>query len=439
MFLKLENINLEFGEKVIFDKINFIFNRGDKIGIIGDNGSGKTSLLNIILKTQESSGTIILENNNVGFLAQDDSFEEVKLISKRKKEIETLLLQNEIIQDILKYSQLLEEYNSLLDENISSNQKDLMLGFNFNEKLFEKEKKEELSGGESTKFKLIKLFSQQYDYFLLDEPSNHLDLNAKKYLIENLKNLESFMLVSHDVELLNTTCNKILEIKNSSIKVYTGNYDNYIKEKNKEIREIEKIQTEYTTQKNKIQSNIDNLKSWSSNQLSKKTKHLKHGQVINDLGLGKGSADSGIRDTAKKIIKMREKMDSLETVEIQKDDNIKIKYLHFEKPNKEVLKIDNLKKFYDTFKLEIKEFLLLQNEKIAIQGKNGSGKSTLLKLISKEIQSDEGIMIIGDKVKVGYVSQKNETLNVNNTILQEVNNLGTHIEESELRLSLIHI
>lgn len=92
MLFKLENIFLEFGDKVIFENINFIFNKNDKIGIVGDNGAGKTSLFNLILNKIEFGGYRIFENENFGFLSQDDSFEDLKLISSRKEEIEDIKL-----------------------------------------------------------------------------------------------------------------------------------------------------------------------------------------------------------------------------------------------------------------------------------------------------------------------------------------------------------
>lgn len=433
MLFKLENINLEFGDKIIFNNINLIVNKNDKIGIIGDNGTGKTSLFNILLNKVEFSGNIIFENENFGFLSQDDSFENLKLISSRKEEIERLILKEEIINDAEKYNQLLEEYNNLVSDIDLSNEGELINGFNFNKELFEKEKKEKLSGGETTKLKLIRLFSQEYDYYLLDEPTNHLDLESKRYLITRLNRIKSFLVISHDVELLNETCNKILEIKNNQLSIYFGNYTKYLDEKGKEKGKILKIQTEHKKEKNKIQSKIDNLGSWSDQKMEEKTRNMAKGQVLNNMGTGRGSMEKGVSLTSKRLNKMKEKIDSFETPALDKETEIKIKYLDFINPNKCVLKINNLKKTFGSFTLDIETFEIFNNEKIALQGNNGSGKSTLLKLILNELKKDSGDIEIGDKVNLGYLAQKNETLNFKNSIMKEINDLNTDLDESELR------
>lgn len=431
MLFKLENINLEFGNKIIFDNLNFIFNEGDKIGIIGNNGIGKTSLLNIILNKIKFSGNKILENKNFGFLSQEDSIEQIELISSKKKEIEKLISKEEIINDSEKYTQLLEEYNNLIQENDFAKLEESIKIFNSNKELFEKEN---LSGGEIIKLKLIKLFSQNYDYYLLDEPTNYLDLESKYYLIKKLNQLKSFIIISHDVELLNKTCNKILEIKDNHLNIYLGNYNNFLEEKEKESEKILKIQTEHKKEKNKLKSKIVNIKSWSSQKIKDKTKHLGKGQVLNNMGTGHGSMEKGIILTSKKLNKMQEKINSFKTPTLNKEDKIKIKYLNFKKPNLNVLKINNLKKSFKNFNLYISIFEISNIEKIAIQGNNGSGKSTLLKLIVGKIKKDSGSIEIGNKVKLGYLSQKkNEILNFENTIIEEINDLNTNLNESELR------
>ncbi|MDA3855402.1 MAG: ABC-F family ATP-binding cassette domain-containing protein [Candidatus Woesearchaeota archaeon] len=433
MLLKLDNVSLEFTDKVIFDNANLIFNEGDKIGIIGDNGTGKTSLFNLILKKLDYSGDIIFENEILGYLSQDESFEELRLSSSKKEEIEKELLKEEVVNDTDKYNSLLEEYNKLIINDTIQNESILLEKFNFNEKLYLKEKKEELSGGESTKLKLIKLLSQDFDYLLLDEPSNHLDIKSKNTLIDELSKQKSYLIISHDVELLNQCCNKIVDIRNHKLNLYHGNYNSYLEEKTKEIEDILKTQTEHQKEKERIQQNIDNIKAWGNQKVKDKTTHLAYGQVLNNTGLGRGSMDSGIIATAKKLNKMFEKIKSFDTPELDREENLKIKYLNFNKPNTIVLKITDLEKKFENFKLSIENFKIEAEEKVAIQGLNGSGKSTLLKLIMNQLEKDKGDIEIGDKVKIGYLSQKNETLNFENTVFQEILDLDLNLDESEIR------
>lgn len=433
MLFKLQNIGVSFSEKQIFDKLQFIFNQGDKVGIIGDNGVGKSTLFNIIRNTIHYSGEVIFENNNFGYLSQDESFFELELISNRKKEIEDLLLKEEIINDSEKYNELLNEYNELVSNSISQEEDYLISRFNFNEELYNKEKKENLSGGEGTKLKLIKLFSQHFDYYLLDEPTNHLDIHSKNTLIDLLENVESYVIISHDIDLLNKCCNKIGEINNHTISMYIGNYDNYLEFKEKEKEEVFKKQTESKKEKKKIKETISNIKSASSQKVKEKTQDFGKGQVLRNMGNGRGGMESALREVSKKINKLEDKYDSIEDLELNKEENLKIKYLEFSKPNHQVLHITNLEKSFDKFKLRVKNFTIYCEEKIALQGNNGSGKSTFLKLITQEISQDRGEIIIGDRVKIGYLSQKNVVLNLNNTVLNEILELNVNIDEGEIR------
>lgn len=436
MLFKLENISLEFGEKVIFDSIDFVFNEGDKIGIVGDNGVGKSSLFNVVKNKVTYSGDVNFENNNFGVLGQDEGFLDLKLITDRRLEIEKLLLDSKVISDSSRYDELLTEYSSLIDGNSSTLEKDLLLLFKFNFELYSKEKKEHLSGGETTKLKLIKLFCKDYDYLLLDEPSNHLDRESRDVLIELLSRFRSFIVISHDVELLNRVCNKIVEIKNGSIRIYHGNYDVYLEQRNKEESDILKVHTEHKNKKEKIQRNIENIKAWSQQKVKDKSKHLASGQVLGNMGIGRGSMDSGIISTSKKLNKMFDKLDSFDTPELVLEDEIKIKYLNFEKSNKIILKFSDVCKSLGKFSLTGLDFLVESLDKVSLNGINGSGKSTILKLVVGELKSDSGVIEIGDRVKLGYLSQKNEGLNLNNSVLDEIFDLALDMKEGEIRKHL---
>jgi len=433
MLFKLENLSLEFGEKIIFESIDFIFNKGDKIGIVGDNGVGKSSLFNVILDRVNFFGDVIFENKNFGFLGQDEEFIDLKLIDERRIKIEKLLLEPEMISDSSRYDELLLEYSALIDGNSSSIEKELLLKFRFDYELYSKEKKEHLSGGETTKLKLIKLFCREYDYLLLDEPSNHLDRESRNVLVELLLAVESFIVVSHNVELLNKVCNKIVEIKDGKIKSYFGNYDVYLEQREKEDLDVLKVQTEHRNKKEKIQRNIDNIKAWSQQKVRDKSKHLAKGQVLGNMGIGRGSMDSGIISTSKKLNKMFDKIESFDTPEFVASEEIKIKYLNFEKPNKVVLKFLDVCKSLGDFSLSGLDFVVESSDKVSLQGVNGSGKSTILKLIVGELRTDSGLIEIGDRIKIGYLSQKNDGLSLNNLVLDEIFELGLDLKEGEIR------
>lgn len=439
LLLKLDNVSLEFLDKVIFDSINFVFNQGDKIGVVGDNGSGKTSLFNIILKNAQFSGSVILNSNNYGYLSQDDIFIDLALSSLRKKEIEKLLIQDKIISDIDGYNKLLEEYNSLINNDVFDGEDGLIEGFNFQKDLYFKEKQDELSGGENTKLRLIKLFMKEYDFYLFDEPTNHLDLTSKEFLIQKLLKLQSFIVISHDVELLNRTCNKIVEIRDSKLYVYSGNYDNYVNEKKKEKEKVLKIQEIHDKRRKKIENEIDKLENRvKASQIKARKVMLKSGGILKSDDKETYHANKSkmekFEDIKSKTIKKRSKeLDDLNTPEQEMVSTIKIKYFDFEEPNSIVIKINNLLIEFENFKLHVENLEVSKNDKIALLGDNGSGKSTLLKTIFGLNRKYSPELVLGSKVKIGYLDQKNQDFNFENSLLEEIRSINDFLEESVLR------
>ncbi|MFW6225748.1 MAG: ribosomal protection-like ABC-F family protein [bacterium] len=437
--LKLDNVSLEFLDKVIFNKINFVFNKGDKIGIIGDNGTGKTSLFNIIFKKIEFNGNVEINNQNYGYLSQDDSFEELSLSISRKKEIEKLLLNEDIIADIEQYNSLLEEYNALINDNIFEIENQLIKGFNFRKELYFKEQKEKLSGGETTKLRLIRLFSKEHDFYLLDEPTNHLDSSSKDFLVQKLIEIESFILISHDVELLNKVCNRIVEIKKSNINSYSGNYDVFLSERQKENDNVLKIQEIHNKKKKKIENEINKQENRVKGSQNKARSILaKSGGILKsddrEMYHVNKSKMQKFEDIKNKIVKKRtEELNNLNTPELDNISSIKIKYFNFQEPNNTVLQIDNLNINLDNFKLYIDKIEVEKKDKVAILGDNGSGKSTLLNTICGLNTKYSGKIILGSKVKIGYLGQKNKDFNFENSLLDEIKEVNTNLDESDLR------
>jgi ATP-binding cassette subfamily F protein 3 len=439
MILKFDKVNLSHADKKIFENLDFVFNTGDKIAIIGENGIGKTSFFNLILEqinTKIKNKDITIANQNVGYLKQEQATQNQNIQENKLKILEKQMLDEKILADPQKYEKILEEFNKLTNEQTTPKEQELLELFKFDKKLYQKEIKKNLSGGETTKLNLIKILAKQFDYYLLDEPSNHLDNQTKQILYKYLNdenNIKSYIIISHDVELLNNCCDKIIEIKDHKFNTYHGNYEHYIQEKQKENEKLLKIKSHNQNEIRKLRKNIENIKQWSSKKLNEMTSHLKPGQATSNFGVGRGSADSGMNKSGEKVTKMRKKMDSIDIPEIQNEEEIKIKYLDFKIPYTNVVKITKLKKKYETLNLNIEDLTFENNEKIAIQGKNGSGKSTLIKLILGEIKPDSGNIEISESVNFGYLSQKIENENNENTLLQELQNLKLDLEEHELR------
>jgi ATPase subunit of ABC transporter with duplicated ATPase domains len=246
------------------------------------------------------------------------------------------------------------------------------------------------------------------------------------WLLERKSN--SFIIVSHDVDLLNKCCNKILYVNDKKIKLYHGNYDKFFEKKELELEELMKQKEKNEKKKDRLKDQIDKIKSRFQHEISKRG-----GPVLRNLGTGKGSAEEAIVKAQKLIKRKTDEMDKVEDIKLPKDEKIKINYLGNEKSYTKVLEIENLVKILDDFTLKIKHFKIERGEKIGIIGKNGSGKTTLFKLILNKMQKDSGTIAIGNRVKMGYLSQKNEVLNPEKTVFEELENINLDFNETNVR------
>jgi ATP-binding cassette subfamily F protein 3 len=412
-----ENLNLMFGTETIYKDANFIINENDKVGLVGVNGAGKTTLFKVIMKDQElDSGKIIIsKTKRIGYLPQEIVLENKnitvfeylmnarpieKLETELKKLYEEVAVcdekdQKRIFKKIDKTQSLLEYYDVYNAENILF---EIIEDMKIDTSLLDM-KLNDLSGGQKSKIAFAHLLYSNPEILLLDEPTNHLDYSTRDYIINYLKKYRGTILViSHDVEFLDQITNKIMYLNkiDHEIKVYSGNYTTYLKKSQKEKiikeRHIEQEKKEY-----------DKLK---------------------DVVL-KYSNSSGKR---KKMAQSREKaLAKLEKNMIKKDKeykqvklNIKPKRLGSKIP----LKVNNISFGYDENKLLFKNlsFLINNNERFLIVGENGVGKSTLIKLLVKELKALEGNIWYGNKTDIAYYAQEQELLDVNKTILENVDN-----------------
>jgi ATP-binding cassette subfamily F protein 3 len=426
MLLQLDHLGVAFGEKVLFDNAHLVINKGDRIGIVAPNGSGKTTLFKVLLDVVSFEGQRRSTVHSIGYLSQDES-----LSSNRKEEIESLLADESVLADEQRYASLLEEY-----EHYVQNQERMQVIL---EQLsFDKEamNREGLSGGEHTKLKLAQVLSEDHDVLLLDEPTNHLDVPAKEALIRLLEEFPTVVFISHDVDLLNQFATSILEIRNKKLYFYSGNYDYYIEEKEKEFADAQKQIALNNKQRVKAKEKITQQVQWSAHQMKRKTSHLASGQVLSDMGSGHGGMEQGIAKTRQNINKLQAKIDNLDDVELDVVDDIKISYPSFTKPNTESVMATNITKSYGSFTLSIQDFILGADDKLAIQGNNGSGKSTFIKIVTGTVNPDEGSVFVGSKVVFGYVGQKNDTLHLENSVLDELKAVADGWDEGNLRTYL---
>lgn len=426
MYLKIKNASIEYGSNVVLENIDLTIKNNEKIGIVGRNGTGKTSILKAIIGEIEFTDgydkfQIEKDNFKIGYIKQslNKSEEETTLIDYIKEVYNNIInIENEINNIEYKLSinyeeKLLNRYNELL------NNYKLLGGYNYikeytlalNRFGFTKEsynkKLKEFSGGEITKISLLKLLLSKPDLLVLDEPTNHLDIDALEWLENYLINYKkSILLVSHDRMFLDNICNVIYSIEFGELKRYQGNYTKYIKQREEEYNK--------------------NMKDYIYQQ-----KEIKR---LNDL-INKFKYKPTKAKMAMARVKVLEKMNIIEKPKKESNKTFKTNFNPVNNSYKETLKLISLSVGYDKelFKIDLK---LQRGDKLGIIGKNGSGKSTLVKTIVGEINPIAGKVIKGENTVISYFSQKFENLNLENTIYDEIKEEFTTMSPLEIRTLL---
>ncbi len=422
--IDLSNISLQFGGNYLFENINFKINSGDKISLVGANGTGKSSLLKIIYGTlQPESGKVFKQKNiNIGYLPQENVTHKDKsllqealsalsgIVDLRNKESEItfLLGQNpdedsrmDLINQLGEVHHELEELDSYTAE---SKVKKILLGLGFNEEDFERITNE-FSGGWQMRIALAKILISQNDLLLMDEPTNHLDIDSLEWLIDFLKNYQgALLIVSHDKHFINEVTNKTLEIYLNKFFRYNGNYDAYLKYKEERDKLVE-------------------------NQFIQQQKKIKETEKFIERFRYKATKAKQVQSRIKQL----EKIDLIELPENKSEINIK-----FPEPpqsGKINIELDSISKSYGEKKIfEKVNFKVNKGDKIAFVGSNGAGKTTLAKIIAGEITFNSGNRIIGHNTIISYYAQDvADNLNPDMDILEAVENISAEKTIGQLR------
>ncbi|MTI66653.1 MAG: ABC-F family ATP-binding cassette domain-containing protein [Firmicutes bacterium] len=407
--LSIENITKRYGEKILFNNISLGINEGDKIGLIGVNGTGKTTLLEIIANFENQNLGNITKRNDVRieYLSQNPEFstnltvleqvfkgnsEEMKILRKYEhtlknikgnpddKKIQNNLLNLNNKMDALDIWELENEAKTILTK----------LGINnFDAKV------STLSGGQRKRIALASALINPADLLILDEPTNHMDNATISWLEEYLNQRDgALLMVTHDRYFLDRVVNKIIEIDNKNLYSYHGNYSTYLQKKaerkEKEEKELLKKQKLYKKELAWIKSGV---KARATKQKARKQRFEKLKKQTDDIPEESIDISVGYRRLGNKII------------------NIK-----------------NINKSYENITL-INNFsyTLLKTDRIGIVGPNGIGKTTLMNIISKDTLPDSGIVEIGETVKIGYFSQNNSHMDGNKRVIEYVKEKGEYI------------
>lgn len=424
-----EHMNLKFHLETIYDDASFRIENKDKVGVVGVNGAGKTTLFKVILKKEElNQGKIVVpRNTRIGYLPQEIVLEDKDItvfdyllsarpIEKLNKKLEQLYIdvaiaegkeQDKLLKEISKTQEKLEYYDCYEAESILFT---IISNMNIDNELLDM-KLNDLSGGQKSKIAFAHLLYSAPEIMLLDEPTNHLDTTTRDYITNYLKNYKGMVLIiSHDVSFLNAIVNKIMHIDKVShkIEMYRGNYSDYLKKsaKQKELKE------RLIEQQEKEVAKLREFVLQYSNSSGKRKRIAESREKL----LAKKEKEMLERDKTYKRVKLR--------LQPEKEGSkipIKVNNISFGYPNSKEL-IHNL------------SFLISKKERFLIVGENGVGKSTLLKLLVGKLKPLEGNIWYGSKTDMAYYAQEQETLDLDKTVLENVENQS--YTEKELRTIL---
>ncbi|GAB4241886.1 MAG: ABC-F family ATP-binding cassette domain-containing protein [Ekhidna sp.] len=419
--IDITNLSYYLGDRALYDEASLFIGPKDKIGLIGLNGTGKSTLLKMMVgDVQPTSGKISMsKDTTIGFLNQDLlSFQtEDSILSVAMQAFaSTMALQKQIDQVIKemeenyrdelvdKLTKLQERFEAEEGYTLQSRAEEILEGIGFKTSDLSRPLSE-FSGGWRMRVMLAKLLLEKPNLLMLDEPTNHLDLPSIQWIEEYLQSYEgAYIIVSHDREFLNRTVNKIVEVTQADLHVYPGDYDNY--EEEKALRN-ELQQNAYENQQKKIKEAERFIERF-------KAKATKASQ-------------------AQSKMKMLEKMERVDEV-VSESARVNFRFNFKTKSGRHVKRLENISKSYGDLKiLENSSISLERGDKVALIGANGKGKSTLLRIVAGT-ETYEGKIQTGHNVINSFYAQHQlEALDVQNDLLGELKLAGTGKTEQELR------
>lgn len=424
MYYKITNGSISYQGNTILEEVNFIIKDKEKIGIVGRNGTGKTSLLKSIINEipleqglgNENLSIQVVGNPKIGYIKQENNNDDMKMldyiltsyqdiinIENKINNLEERISTNYQEKDLILYNELLDKYKLINGYGYKKEYEAALTKFGFTDS--DKNKLlSEFSGGQRTKLSFIKLLLSKPDILILDEPTNHLDITTVEWLEKYLKNYpKSIVIVSHDRMFLDNVCNVIYEIEYGSLKRYSGNYSYYLKRKEEDYQKNLK---DYLYQ----QKEIKRLTDIANRFRYKPTK-------------------------AKMALSKLKQIEHMTIIDKPTEANTKTFHYNFNPlidSYSEVLKVKNLQIGYDKVLSEV-NFNMEKGDRIGIIGKNGCGKSTFIKTILGIISPIKGKYSYGKNVTIGYFDQEFNNLHMDNTVYEEIDNEFSEMSPNEIR------
>jgi ATP-binding cassette subfamily F protein 3 len=418
------NVSKSFAKQDILLDCSFQVNAGERVGIIGANGSGKSTVFKLLLNLEHPDQGQISKPKNLrlGYLPQDvlhfhgktvldqvlDVAEEVQTIeaelSLLANQLEQRLPEAELTAAAQSQSRLLEEYHRLGGYDLEARARKVLAGLGFTEKDMARQV-EEMSGGWAMRVALARILLAEPDLILLDEPTNHLDLDSLVWLEEYLVQItSSLMLVSHDRVFLDRVVHRLLELENGRLTSYPGNFKRYLEEKEKRLK------SQWAAYRHQ-QEQIRQIKRFIDRNRARK-------------------------DRAKQVqgrLKMLDKMELIEPP--TSPDRFSFTFPPPSRAAKIVLELKNASKGYGDQPVVTDIDLAIQRgDRLALIGPNGAGKTTLVRLMAGVLTPDSGELVLGSGVRIAYFAQQQlELLNPQQTVLESLQSVAGDLGQGRLR------
>lgn len=427
MILNCNDICKSFDGNEILSHCSFHINEHEKAAIIGINGAGKSTLLKIILGelTPDSGSVVFSKDISVGYLAQNANisgsntiYDEMLSVHSQLLEMEHMLREYEakmqaedestINTVIERYTRLSQEFEQNGGYLYKSRIIGVLKGLGFDEADFGKNI-DTLSGGQKTRVALGKLLLTDPDIIFLDEPTNHLDMESIKWLENYLLNYNgSVVIISHDRYFLDKVVTRVIEIENSRLMSFSGNYSAF-------------------AQKKAIVRNMQ-MKAYLNQQ-----REIKHQEeVITKLKQFNREKSIKRAESREKMLDKIERLDKPQEVQ----DAMRLSLEPQITSGNDVLNVSNLSKTYDELLFDDVCFDIKRGEKVALIGKNGTGKTTLLKILIELVKADSGSFTLGSNVSIGYYDQEQHMLDNNKTLFEEIQDAYPGMNNTRVRSAL---
>ncbi|MFD1453568.1 ribosomal protection-like ABC-F family protein [Oceanobacillus sojae] len=403
MICQMNQVKKMYGGNIIFENLSLEVKEKERIGIVGRNGGGKSTLLRLMAGiTKQDEGNIHWKKAiSIGFLEQipnpdegvcvfdilKQSSGEITALEKQMKKMEQAMQnpgsEQELAANISAYGEAQERFTVLGGYELEANIDRISAGLQIHDLL--QKPFDQISGGEKTKVGLAKILLQDPDLLLLDEPTNHLDLQAVEWLGEFLNNYGgTVVVISHDRYFLDEVAGRILDLEDGELAVYHTNFSGYVKEKEERlIREFQDYEEQQKKIK-KMKEAIKRLREWANRA---------------------NPPNEGLHKRAKNMERALERMNKLDKPQLNRK-KMQMELDSSGRSGKDVIMMTDVRKqFGEKLLFENAEMHIRYQDRVAIIGENGTGKSTLIQLMLGNLEPDQGEVIIGSNVKYGYLSQ----------------------------------